>query len=221
MLFLVPTPIGNLGDMTIRAIETLKDVDLILAEDTRITGKLKKHFSIETPLSSFHAHNEHQKIEGVIQELSNGANYALVTDAGTPCISDPGFLLVKSCHEKDIPVTCLPGPSALTTAIAMSGISSDRFHFEGFLPAKKGRQTRLKYLSTLESSIVLYESPHRLLKTLKSLMEWFEESRTVSVIKEISKLHEKVFYGKLEDVIQEIEELPTVKGEFVVILEKR
>ena len=220
MLFLVPTPIGNLGDITFRALDILKSVDIILAEDTRVTGKLKKHFSIDTPMRSFHTHNEHQKITPFIEELKQGSRFALVSDAGTPCISDPGYLLVRACHENGITVSCLPGASALTAAIGMGGISSDRFHFEGFLPVKKGRHTRLEYLSKLTSSIVLYESPHRLIKTLTSLKEYLGADRKASVIKEISKIHETVFWGTIEEVVAQIESRGSVKGEYVILIDK-
>jgi len=177
MLYLVPTPVGNLSDMTYRAVEVLKTVSYILAEDTRTSGRLLKHYEIETSMRSYHAHNEHKTVDRIIDELKTEVDIALITDAGTPAISDPGFLLVRACHENDIAVTCLPGATALIPALASSGIPCDRFHFEGFLPHKKGRQTRWKYLAQLEHTIALYESPHRIKKCLKEISEYLDPER--------------------------------------------
>ena len=218
MLYLVPTPVGNLQDMTYRAVVVLKDVAHILAEDTRNSGRLLKHFEIETPMRSYHAHNEHRSVDRIIEELTTGIDIALITDAGTPAISDPGFLLVRACHEHDIPVTCLPGATALIPALASSGIPCDRFHFEGFLPHKKGRQTRWKYLAELEHTIALYESPHRIKKCVKEIGEYLGTDREVSVIKEISKVYETIYKGSAEAVLATLEALPSIKGEFVVVI---
>lgn len=220
MLYLVPTPIGNLQDITARALETLKTVDLILAEDTRNTGRLLKHLEVETQMTAYHAHNEHRVAERLIEDLTSGRDMALVSDAGTPAISDPGFLLVRLCHERGVPVTCLPGPSALLPALASSGIPCDKFYFEGFLPHKKGRKTRIEYIGGLDCTVALYESPHRIIKTLKELLKYLEEDREVAVIKEISKMHETIYRGKLSEVLATLENLPSIKGEFVVILAK-
>jgi 16S rRNA (cytidine1402-2'-O)-methyltransferase len=204
--------------MTYRAVVVLKDVAHILAEDTRNSGRLLKHFEIETPMRSYHAHNEHRSVDRIIEELTSGIDIALITDAGTPAISDPGFLLVRACHEHDIPVTCLPGATALIPALASSGIPCDRFHFEGFLPHKKGRQTRWKYLAELEHTIALYESPHRIKKCVKEIGEYLGTDREVSVIKEISKVYETIYKGSAEAVLATLEALPSIKGEFVVVI---
>ena len=217
MLYLVPTPIGNLEDMTLRSISTLKKVELILAEDTRVSGKLIKHFDIDTPMKPYHAHNEHKLTEFIIQKLEGGMEIALITDAGTPAISDPGFLLVRSCHESGIQVTCLPGPSAIISAMAMSGIPCNRFYFEGFLPQKKGRQTRLKYLSTIDCTIGIYESPYRISKLLHEIEAHLGPHRMVAVIKEISKIYETIIRGTPQSIIAKIEGVK-LKGEFVVII---
>jgi 16S rRNA (cytidine1402-2'-O)-methyltransferase len=204
--------------MTYRAVVVLKDVAHILAEDTRNSGRLLKHFEIETPMRSYHAHNEHRSVDRIIEELTTGIDIALITDAGTPAISDPGFLLVRACHEHDIPVTCLPGATALIPALASSGIPCDRFHFEGFLPHKKGRQTRWKYLAELEHTIALYESPHRIKKCVKEVGEYLGTDRDVSVIKVISKVYETIYKGSAEAVLATLEALPSIKGEFVVVI---
>ena len=217
MLYLVPTPIGNLEDMTIRSIRVLKEVDFILAEDTRISGKLLKHFEISTRMRAYHAHNEHKITKEIIEELLRGADVALITDAGTPAISDPGFLLVRTCHQANIQVTCLPGASALIPALAMSGIPCDRFYFEGFLPQKKGRKSRWEVLRTLETTLVFYESPYRLSKFVKEAKQYLEANRTIAIIKEISKIHETIFTSTLENLDTEIQSLNT-KGEFVIII---
>ena len=218
MLYVVPTPIGNLNDMTYRAVETLNKVELILAEDTRTSGKLLKHFEIETQCRSFHAFNEHKVVEDYAQQIANGTDIALISDAGTPGISDPGFLLIRKCKEIGAEVSCLPGATAFVPAIVASGLPSDKFHYEGFLPHKKGRQTRLTYLSTLPISFILYESPHRLIKCLKELLEKCGD-RKASVCREISKLHEEVNTNLLSTLIQDFEARPSVKGEIVIVVE--
>lgn len=220
MLYLVPTPIGNLQDMSPRAMETLKSVTTILAEDTRTTGRLLKHFGIETPMRAYHAHNEHQSIERLIELLATGIDIALVTDAGTPAISDPGFLLVRACHEHDIPVTCLPGPAALIPALAASGIPCDKFYFEGFLPHKKGRKTRIEFFDQIDCTVVLYESPHRIIKTLEQMLLYLKSDREIAVAREISKMHETIYRGTISSVLSELRELPSIKGEIVIVLSK-
>ena len=220
MLYLVPTPIGNLQDMTPRAIETLRSVDLILAEDSRNTGRLLKHFEIDTTMTAYHAHNEHRIVDHLIHDLISGRDMALVSDAGTPAISDPGFLLVRMCHEHQVPVTCLPGASALLPALAISGIPCDRFYFEGFLPHKKGRKTRIEYLGQLDCTVALYESPHRIIKTLSELLQYLKEDREVAVVREISKMYETIYRGSLTEVKNQIEALPSIKGEFVIVMSR-
>ena len=190
-LFVVPTPIGNLEDMTLRAIRVLKEVDLILAEDTRTSGFLLKHFEIKTPMHSHHKFNEHKTIEGIVQRLKSGQSIALISDAGTPAISDPGFLVVRACVENDIDVECLPGATALVPALVASGLPNDRFCFEGFLPQKKGRQTKIQALAQETRTMVFYESPFRLVKTLTQLSEVLGSERKASVSREISKFHEE------------------------------
>ena len=180
-LYIVPTPIGNLEDITLRAITVLKSVDLILAEDTIISGKLLKHFEIGTQMHSHHMHNEHKTVQGIIQKLKSGTTIALISDAGTPAISDPGFLLTRACVENNIPVDCLPGATAFVPALVNSGLPNDKFVFEGFLPVKKGRQTRLLLLAEEPRTIILYESPHKLIKTLSQICEYFGQERQVSV----------------------------------------
>lgn len=219
MLYLVPTPIGNLADMTYRSVDTLKSVGLILAEDTRTSRKLLDHYQIDTKLESFHAHNEHHRVDHYAQLLSTGADIALITDAGTPGISDPGFLLVRKCREEDIAVTCLPGATAIIPAVAASGLPCDRFFFEGFLPHKKGRHTRLTYIAELSHSVIIYESPHRIVRCLRELMEYCGAERKVTVARELSKLHEEYTYGTLQEVYDIYEQRTKVKGEIVVILE--
>ena len=217
-LYLVPTPIGNLKDMTFRAVEVLNAVDLILCEDTRTSGKLLKHYEIKKPLQSYHQHNEHKVTASLIKRIETGETMAVITDAGTPAISDPGFFLVRACIENEIEVDCLPGATAFVPALVNSGFSSDKFIFEGFLPVKKGRQTRLKLLATETRTIVFYESPHRLLKTLKQIQEFFEEDRQASVSREISKLHEETQRGTLSELHTHYEN-NTLKGEIVLIVE--
>ncbi len=216
-LFIVPTPIGNLNDMTFRAIEVLKTVDIILAEDTRNSGKLLKHFEIETRMSSYHMHNEHKIVESIAQRIAEGETIALISDAGTPAISDPGFLLVRKCVELNIDVECLPGATAFVPALVNSGLPNDKFFFEGFLPHKKGRQTRLKELAELKQTIILYESPHRLIKTLTQLAEFFGAERKASVSRELSKLHEENARGTVHELIEHFEK-KVVKGEIVIIV---
>lgn len=218
MLYVVPTPIGNLEDMTLRALRILKEVDLILAEDTRTSKKLLRHYQIETPLRSHHAHNEHQAASALVKELQSGRQMALISDAGTPGISDPGFLLIRACQEADVPVECLPGATAFVPALVVSGIPCDRFHFEGFLPHKKGRQTRLIYLCGLPHTFVLYESPYRLVKCLKQLAEFGGSDRLAAVVRELSKIHEEVKRGRLEELIQYFESQDKIKGEIVVVV---
>ena len=216
-LFIVPTPIGNLKDITLRALEILESVDTILAEDTRTAGKLLKHFNIDKKVIAHHQHNEHKTVDRVIEHLLQGETIALVSDAGTPAISDPGFLLTRACIQNDIEVECLPGPTAFVPALVNSGLPCDKFVFEGFLPHKKGRQTRLKLLAEEERTMVFYESPHRLLKTLNQFKEYFGEDRQVSVSRELTKLHEENVRGTVEELIQYYEN-NTLKGEFVIIV---
>ena len=218
MLYIVPTPIGNLQDITLRALEMLKKVDLILAEDTRTSSKLLNHYGIQKPLTPFHQHNEHQVLQHLISQLGNGKTMALVTDAGTPGISDPGFLLVRECIRAGIKVECLPGATAFVPALVNSGLPSDKFCFEGFLPLKKGRHTLLTKLSTEERTIILYESPVRLVKTLKDLIEYFGADRQCSVSRELTKVFEENVRGSLQEVLHHFSE-KSVKGEIVVILE--
>jgi len=216
--FLVPTPIGNLEDITLRAIRILKEVDLILAEDTRVTKKLLNHYNISNPLKSYHAYNEHKIKENIITQLKQGLKIALVTDAGTPGISDPGFLIVRACIENNIVVECLPGPTAFVPAIVKSGIPSDRFTFEGFLPPKKGRKKKLEILSEEPRSMVFYESPHRLLKTLQDLALYFGEDRLASVSRELTKKFEETINGSLNSIILYYKK-SSQKGEFVIVVQ--
>lgn len=216
-LFLVPTPIGNLEDITFRAIRVLKEVDLILAEDTRNSGKLLKHFEITTHMQSHHMHNEHKTVEGIVRQIQNGKTVALISDAGTPAISDPGFLLTRACVEAGVEVDCLPGATAFVPALVNSGLPNDKFVFEGFLPVKKGRQTRLLFLAEETRTIILYESPHKLLKTLSQFIEFFGEDRPVSVSREISKLHEETVRGTASEVLAHFENKPP-KGEIVIVV---
>ena len=216
-LYLVPTPIGNLKDMTFRAIEVLKEVDVILAEDTRTSGKLLKHFEIATPMQSHHMHNEHKTVAGIVSKIEAGQNIALISDAGTPAISDPGFLLTRACVEAGIEVDCLPGATAFVPALVNSGLPNDRFVFEGFLPVKKGRQTRLLQLAEETRTIIFYESPHKLVKTLAQFVEYFGTERPVSVSRELSKLHEETIRGTAEEVLNHFEAKPP-KGELVIVV---
>jgi 16S rRNA (cytidine1402-2'-O)-methyltransferase len=217
-LFLVPTPIGNLKDITFRAIEVLKSVDVILAEDTRTTGKLLKHYEIQRPLQSFHIFNEHKTVEKLIERLKKGEIMALVSDAGTPGISDPGFLLVRAAKDAGIEVNCLPGPTAFVPALVNSGLPNDRFTFEGFLPHKKGRKTRIESLLEESRTMIFYESPHRLMKTLEQFAENFGKDRMASVSRELTKVYEENVRGTLEELIEYYKENP-IKGEIVIVVQ--
>lgn len=216
-LYLVPTPVGNLEDMTLRGIRILKEVDYILAEDTRNSGKLLKHFEITTPMHSHHMHNEHKTVENIVRRIRNGETFALISDAGTPAISDPGFLLVRACVEAGVEVDCLPGATAFVPALVNSGFPNDKFVFEGFLPVKKGRQTRLNLLAEESRTIIFYESPHKLLKSLAQFEEYFGSDRQISVSREISKLHEETVRGTVTQVLAHYTNKPP-KGEIVVVV---
>ena len=217
-LYIIPTPIGNLEDITLRAIRLLKEVDLVLAEDTRTTKKLFSHYEINTKLSSFHMHNEHKVLSKYISRLKGGETFALVSDAGTPAISDPGFLLIRECVIEDIEVDCFPGATAFVPALVNSGLPNEKFVFEGFLPVKKGRQTRLKLLAEEERTMVFYESPHRIIKTLSQFLEYFSEKRKVSISREISKMFEETIRGTTSEVLHYFEQKKP-KGEFVIVVE--
>jgi len=216
-LFLVPTPIGNLKDITYRAVEVLSEVDLILAEDTRTSGKLMKHYDISAPLQSHHMHNEHSTLASIISKLKQGQQVALISDAGPPAISDPGYLLVREAIANNIETECLPGATAFVPALVQSGLPNDRFIFEGFLPPKKGRQTRLEQLAEETRTIVLYESPHKVIKTLNQCIGFFGANRQVSFSRELSKLHEETFRGTMQEVKEYLEIKPP-KGEFVLCI---
>ena len=216
-LYLVPTPIGNLEDITLRALKILKSVDVILAEDTRTSGKLLKHYDIDTPMLSHHMHNEHKMVDRIVDRILAGENFALISDAGTPAISDPGFLLTRACIEKGVAVECLPGATAFVPAIVNSGFPNDKFIFEGFLPVKKGRQTRLKMLAQETRTMIFYESPHKLIKTLQQFEEYFGENRQVSVSRELTKLYEETRRGSIKEVKDHYIEHPP-KGEIVIVL---
>ncbi len=216
-LFIVPTPIGNLEDMTFRAIRVLKEADLILAEDTRTSGKLLKHYEINTHMYSHHMHNEHKTVDNLITRLQGGETIALISDAGTPAISDPGFLLTRACVEHKIDVECLPGATAFVPALVNSGLPNDRFIFEGFLPEKKGRQTRYLALAEETRTMILYVSPHKLLKTLAEFLTYFGEDRQICVSRELSKLHEENVRGTVREVLTHFE-LKAPKGEIVVVV---
>lgn len=218
-LYLVPTPIGNLDDITFRAINTLKEVSLVLCEDTRVSGKLLKHFEISTPLKAFHQHNEHKLVEEITRQLNQGDSFALISDAGTPGISDPGFLLVRECLSQGVDVESLPGATALIPALVNSGLPCDRFVFEGFLPQKKGRNKRMQTLLEESKTMVFYESPYRVIKTFKLFKEFFGGERRASFSREITKLHEETYRGTVDEIILHLEAKPTIKGEFVLILE--
>ncbi len=216
-LYIVPTPIGNLEDMTFRAVKILKEVDTVLAEDTRTSGKLLKHFEIVTPLQSHHMHNEHKTVQHIVQRIAGGEDIALISDAGTPAISDPGFLLTRACIENGLEVECLPGATAFVPALVNSGLPNDKFVFEGFLPVKKGRQTRLKVLAGETRTMIFYESSYKLAKTLGDFVEVFGADRPVSVSRELTKLYEENIRGTAEEVLRHFEEkLP--KGEIVIIV---
>ncbi|MBE98891.1 16S rRNA (cytidine(1402)-2'-O)-methyltransferase [Flavobacterium coralii] len=216
-LYIVPTPIGNLEDMTFRAIKVLKEADLILAEDTRTSGKLMKHFEIATHMQSHHMHNEHKTVEGIVKRIQAGETIALISDAGTPAISDPGFLLTRACVENNISVECLPGATAFVPALVNSGLPNDKFVFEGFLPDKKGRQTRFLALAEEPRTMVFYVSPHKLVKTLAEFVQYFGEDRPVSVSRELSKLHEETVRGTAREVLTHFEAHPP-KGEIVAVV---
>jgi 16S rRNA (cytidine1402-2'-O)-methyltransferase len=216
-LYIVPTPIGNLEDMTFRAIRILKEVDLILAEDTRTSGKLLKHFEIGTHMHSHHMHNEHKTVENLISRLKAGETIALISDAGTPAISDPGFLLTRACVENNITVECLPGATAFVPALVNSGLPNDKFIFEGFLPEKKGRQTRFLALAEETRTMIFYVSPHKLVKTLVEFVQYFGEDRPVCVCRELSKLHEENVRGNAKEVLLHFEKTAP-RGEIVVVV---
>ncbi|MGB2171980.1 MAG: 16S rRNA (cytidine(1402)-2'-O)-methyltransferase [Flavobacteriaceae bacterium] len=216
-LYLVPTPIGNLKDISLRALEVLSAADLILAEDTRTSGKLVKHFDISTPLQSHHMHNEHNTLPLIIEQLISGKTIALISDAGTPAISDPGFLLAREAIAKNISVECLPGATAFVPALVQSGLPNDRFIFEAFLPPKKGRQSRMEKLAQEERTVVLYESPHKVLKTLTQFEALCGGERLISISRELTKLHEETYRGTLSEAISYFEQKPP-KGEFVLCL---
>lgn len=216
-LYIVPTPIGNLDDMTFRAIKVLQEADIILAEDTRTSGKLLKHFEISTPMYSHHMHNEHKTVDHIVQQIQSGKTVALISDAGTPAISDPGFLLTRACVEHQITVDCLPGATAFVPALVNSGLPNDRFLFEGFLPEKKGRQTRFLQLAEESRTMIFYVSPHKLIKTLTEFIQYFGAERLVSISRELSKLHEETIRGSAQEVLQHFENKPP-KGEIVAVV---
>jgi 16S rRNA (cytidine1402-2'-O)-methyltransferase len=216
-LYLVPTPIGNLEDITFRAVRILKEVNLILAEDTRTSGFLLKHYGIENKMMPHHQHNEHKTVAAIAERIERGESVALITDAGTPGISDPGFLLVRECVNKGIAVECLPGAVAFVPALVNSGLPADRFCFEGFLPHKKGRQTKLQLLQEEERTMIFYESPHRLLKSLQQFAEYFGENRKACVSRELTKLHEENARGELKELIAHFSS-KQIKGEIVIVV---
>ena len=216
-LYIVPTPIGNLEDITLRAIRVLKEADLILAEDTRTSGKLLQHLEVTTSMQSHHMHNEHKTVSGLVERIQGGKTVALISDAGTPAISDPGFLLTRACIEAGIEVECLPGATAFVPALVNSGLPNDKFVFEGFLPVKKGRQTRLTFLSEETRTMIFYESPHKLLKTLSNFVEYFGADRPVSVSRELTKMYEETIRGTAEEVLKHYTEKPP-KGEIVIVV---
>jgi len=217
-LYLIPSPIGNLGDITYRAVDILNKVDVVLCEDTRTSSVLMRHYNIQKPLTPYHQHNEHKVLPHLIEQLAAGKTFALITDAGTPGISDPGFLLVRECVRHNIPVECLPGDTAFVPALVQSGIPSNRFVFEGFLPLKKGRQTMLKTLAEEERTIILYESPHRLVKTLNEMATWFGAERQAAVCRELTKMFEETNKNTLAALAAYYEKHPP-KGEIVIVVE--
>ena len=219
-LFIVPTPIGNMGDITIRAIETLKNSDLILAEDTRHAKKLLSEYKISTKVNSYHLNNEHKKVNDYIELMSSGQKISLITDAGTPCISDPGFLLIREAIKKEIIITCLPGPTALIPALVLSGLPSENFIFEGFLPRKKGRKTKLLELAQNTRTTIIYESPYRVVKTLTEFLEYLGEDRQISLSREISKIYEETFRGSVVEAFKYFSN-KKIKGEFVICIDKK
>ena len=218
-LYIVPTPIGNLDDITLRAINTLKSSDLILSEDTRHAKKLLSHYKISSKVKSYHLNNEHKKVNEYVKLMLNGKTISLITDAGTPCISDPGFLLVREAIKNEIKITCLPGPTALIPAIVLSGLSSDAFIFEGFLPRKKGRKSKLKQISQNVMTTIIYESPYRIIKTLSDLSDFLGVDREISVSREISKIYEETFRGSVNDALEHFSD-KKIKGEFVICINK-
>jgi len=219
-LFIVPTPIGNMGDITIRAIETLKNSDLILAEDTRHAKKLFSEYNISTKVNSYHLNNEHKKVNDYIELMALGQKISLITDAGTPCISDPGFLLIREAIKKDILITCLPGPTALIPALVMSGLPSENFIFEGFLPRKKGRKAKLLEIAQNTRTTIIYESPYRVVKTLTEFLEYLGEDRKIALSREISKIYEETFRGSIVEAVKYFSN-KKIKGEFVICIDKK
>ena len=219
-LFIVPTPIGNMGDITVRAIETLKNSDLILAEDTRHAKKLLSEYKISTKVNSYHLNNEHKKVNDYIELMSSCQKISLITDAGTPCISDPGFLLIREAIKKEIIITCLPGPTALIPALVLSGLPSESFIFEGFLPRKKGRKTKLLELAQNTRTTIIYESPYRVVKTLTEFLEYLGEDRQISLSREISKIYEETFRGSVVEAVKYFSN-KKIKGEFVICIDKK
>jgi len=217
-LFVVPTPVGNLEDMTVRAINTLKAADLILAEDTRTTGKLTAHFDIATPKQAFHMHNEHKVVEKYVAHLQGGSTIALVSDAGTPGISDPGFLLIRAAVQAGCEVVTLPGATAFVPALVNSGLPCDTFYFEGFLPPKKGRQTKLEQIAESKKTVVLYESPHKIEKTLAQIVEFCGPERPVSISREISKMFEETLRGSASELLEQVQQRGGLKGEIVLCI---
>lgn len=217
VIHIIPTPIGNLEDITIRALRILKESDLILAEDTRVTRKLFNHYDIKTKMSSYHAFNEHNKLQSIISQIHAGEKIALVSDAGMPGISDPGFLLIRECIKEDINISCLPGPTACITALIQSGLPSDKFNFEGFLPLKKGRKRMLTEIAARNNTTIIYESPHRIMKTLEELRELLK-NRKIAVLKELTKLNERAFRGTIEEVVNAMA-IGVTKGEFVIVID--
>ena len=219
-LFIVPTPIGNMGDITIRAIETLKNSDLILAEDTRHAKKLLSEYNISTKVNSYHLNNEHKKVNDYIELMASGQKISLITDAGAPCISDPGFLLIREAIKKDILITCLPGPTALIPALVMSGLPSENFIFEGFLPRKKGRKAKLLEIAQNTRTTIIYESPYRVVKTLTEFLEYLGEDRQIALSREISKIYEETFRGSIVEAVKYFSN-KKIKGEFVICIDKK
>jgi 16S rRNA (cytidine1402-2'-O)-methyltransferase len=217
-LYLVPTPIGNLSDITLRALEVLKSADVILAEDTRTSGHLLKHYNIDRPMQSFHNYNEHKVLDGLVGRMEKGEVMALISDAGTPGISDPGFLISRACIQAGLLIECLPGPTAFVPALIKSGLAADRFAFEGFLPQKKGRQTMLKNLADEQRTMIFYESPHRLIKTLQQFSEYFGAERKISVSRELTKIFEETVNGTIMEVTRHFSQ-KEIKGEIVVVVE--
>jgi 16S rRNA (cytidine1402-2'-O)-methyltransferase len=218
-LYIVSTPIGNLGDITLRCIETLKIVDFIACEDTRVTKKILNHYSINSNLITYNNINEKRETAKLITRLQKGENLALVADAGTPCISDPGYRLVHACHLDNIEVVSIPGASSVVSALSISGLPTDSFYFCGFLPRKKGRKTKLEFLTSLPTTVIIYESPHRILKTLKDINSYMGD-RFISICREITKIYEEVIFGKVSTIIDKLEQKNSIKGEFVILISK-